>query len=183
MMMDMNKFTQRAQEAIAESQNIALRYRHQQLEGEHLHAALCAQQDGLIPRLLTLMEVDVPAYTAELERELEKLPSVSGGSQLYASRRFGELLAQAQEEGVIRYQSEADGSLCVLSAFADGSCLRMSRPGVTAFTVFKERLLIYALIVVGVCALVFAMVYLYDMRRRSVIRQVTDVLTDFSDGR
>ena len=93
-----------------------------------------------------------------------------------------ELLAQAQEEGVIRYQSEADGSLCVLSAFADGSCLRMSRPGVTAFTVFKERLLIYALIVVGVCALVFAMVYLYDMRRRSVIRQVTDVLTDFSDG-
>ena len=94
-----------------------------------------------------------------------------------------ELLAQAQEEGVIRYQSEADGSLCVLSAFADGSCLRMSRPGVTAFTVFKERLLIYALIVVGVCALVFAMVYLYDMRRRSVIRQVTDVLTDFSDGR
>ena len=94
-----------------------------------------------------------------------------------------ELLVQAQEEGVIRYQSEADGSLCVLSAFADGSCLRMSRPGVTAFTVFKERLLIYALIVVGVCALVFAMVYLYDMRRRSVIRQVTDVLTDFSDGR
>ena len=94
-----------------------------------------------------------------------------------------ELLAQAQEEGVIRYQSEADGSLCVLSAFADGSCLRMSRPGVTAFTVFKERLLIYALIVAGVCALVFAMVYLYDMRRRSVIRQVTDVLTDFSDGR
>ena len=94
-----------------------------------------------------------------------------------------ELLAQAQEEGVIRYQSEADGSLCVLSAFADGSSLRMSRPGVTAFTVFKERLLIYALIVAGVCALVFAMVYLYDMRRRSVIRQVTDVLTDFSDGR
>ena len=94
-----------------------------------------------------------------------------------------ELLAQAQEEGVIRYQSEADGSLCVLSAFADGSCLRMSRPGVTAFTVFKERLLIYTLIVLGVCALVFAMVYLYDMRRRSVIRQVTDVLTDFSDGR
>lgn len=94
-----------------------------------------------------------------------------------------DLLAQAQEDGVIRYQSDADGSLCVLSIFADGSSLRMSRPGVTAFTVFKERLLIYALIVAGVCALVFAMVYLYDMRRRSVIRQVTDVLTDFSDGR
>ena len=113
------------------------------------------------------------------------------GASLYDNRPGRErlteqehqLLEQAQLEGVIRYTSDADGSLCVLYAFSDGASLRMSRPGVTAFTVFGERLLIYALIVVGVCALVFALVYIYDMRRRSVIRQVTDVLTDFSDGR
>ena len=134
MMMDMNKFTQRAQEAIAESQNIALRYRHQQLEGEHLHAALCAQQDGLIPRLLTLMEVDVPAYTAELERELEKLPSVSGGSQLYASRRFGELLAQAQEN-TRQFADEYAGVehlyLALLGERGTPSARLMARHGVT----------------------------------------------------
>ena len=95
--MDLNAYTERAREAIAESQNIALRKQHQQLEGEHLHAALISRQDGFIPRLLTLMSVDLVAYAADLERELAKLPSVMGGSQLYASRRYGELLAHAQE--------------------------------------------------------------------------------------
>ena len=115
----------------------------------------------------------------------------AGGASLYDNRPGREhmtaqetdLLARAQEGEVIRYTSDADGSLCVLSAFPDGSALRMSRSGVTAFTVFKERLLIYTLIVLGVCVMVFFLVYLYDMRRRSIIRQVTDVLTDFSDGR
>ena len=95
--MDMNKFTQRAQEAIADSQSIALSMQHQQLDVEHLHLALVRQQDGLIPRLLQLMGVNVPAYTAAVEGELKKMPSVQGGSQLYASRRFGEVLTRAQE--------------------------------------------------------------------------------------
>ena len=95
--MDMNKFTQRAQEAIADSQSIALSLQHQQLDVEHLHLALVRQQDGLIPRLLQLMGVNVPAYTAAVEGELKKMPSVQGGSQLYASRRFGEVLTRAQE--------------------------------------------------------------------------------------
>ena len=95
--MDMNKFTQRAQEAIADSQSIALSMQHQQLDVEHLHLALVRQQDGLIPRLLQLMGVNVPAYTAAVEGELKKMPSVQGGSQLYASRRVGEVLARAQE--------------------------------------------------------------------------------------
>ena len=95
--MDMNKFTQRAQEAISDSQSIALSMQHQQLDVEHLHLALVRQQDGLIPRLLQLMGVNVPAYTAAVEGELKKMPSVQGGSQLYASRRFGEVLTRAQE--------------------------------------------------------------------------------------
>ena len=95
--MDMNKFTQRAQEAIADSQSIALSMQHQQLDVEHLHLALVRQQDGLIPRLLQLVGVNVPAYTAAVEGELKKMPSVQGGSQLYASRRFGEVLTRAQE--------------------------------------------------------------------------------------
>ncbi|MCL1964283.1 MAG: ATP-dependent chaperone ClpB [Firmicutes bacterium] len=95
--MDMNQFTQKARETIALSQDIALRRKHQQLDGEHLHAALLADKEGLIPRLLTLLNVDAAAYGAELDDELAKLPSVVGGSQLYASRRYGELLARAPE--------------------------------------------------------------------------------------
>ena len=95
--MDMNNITQRAQEAISDSQSIALSMQHQQLDVEHLHLALVRQQDGLIPRLLQLVGVNVPAYTAAVEGELKKMPSVQGGSQLYASRRFGEVLTRAQE--------------------------------------------------------------------------------------
>ncbi len=95
--MDMHKFTERAQQAVADAQDIALARRHPQLEGEHLHAALVKQRDGLIPRLLSLMGVDAAAYAAELEAELDRQPSVSGNGQLYASRRFGELLQKAQE--------------------------------------------------------------------------------------
>ena len=141
-----------------------------------------AEDDAQRVAILDTLPKDAKMGLAYFSRDGASLYDNRPGRE-HMTAQETELLAQAQEEGVIRYQSEADGSLCVLSAFADGSCLRMSRPGVTAFTVFKERLLIYALIVAGVCALVFAMVYLYDMRRRSVIRQVTDVLTDFSDGR
>ncbi len=94
--MDLNKFTEKARQAIADSQELALRHRHQQLEGEHLHLALASQKDGVIPRLLSLMNVDVGAYIEDLRAELAKLPSVQGGSQLYASRRLGELLSGAQ---------------------------------------------------------------------------------------
>ena len=141
-----------------------------------------AEDDAQRVAILDTLPKDAKMGLAYFSRDGVSLYDNRPGRE-HMTAQEADLLAQAQEDGVIRYQSEADGSLCVLSVFADGSSLRMSRPGVTAFTVFKERLLIYALIVAGVCALVFAMVYLYDMRRRSVIRQVTDVLTDFSDGR
>ena len=95
------------------------------------------------------------------------------------------LLSQSQGE-IIRYESDDAGDgrvLNTLYVFADGACLRMSRPGVSAFTVFGERLFIYAFLAVGACAIVFALVYFYDARRRSVIRQINDVLVDFAEGR
>lgn len=51
--MDINKLTQKAQEAVLESQNLAIKHKHQTIEGEHLHYAIILQNDGLIPRLLS----------------------------------------------------------------------------------------------------------------------------------
>ncbi len=97
--MNIEKFTQRAQEAIASSQEAALRHHHQQVDGEHLHLALLTQEDGLIPRLLGIMNVDKKMLEADLERELGKIPSVtgSGSDSLYATRRFSELLIKAED--------------------------------------------------------------------------------------
>ena len=97
--MNYDKFTQRAQEAIGASQELAIRHHHQQVDGEHLHFALLTQEDGLIPRLLGIMSVDKDMLEADLERELGKIPSVtgSGADSLYATRRFSELLLKAED--------------------------------------------------------------------------------------
>ncbi len=50
--MNFEKWTEKAQNAMMESQNIAVANGHQQLDGEHLHLALLTQEDGLISRLL-----------------------------------------------------------------------------------------------------------------------------------
>ncbi|MDR1599850.1 MAG: ATP-dependent chaperone ClpB [Oscillospiraceae bacterium] len=106
--MDLNQFTQKAQQAIGEAQEMAIARSHQQLEGEHLHLALVEQPEGLIPRLLGLMGVDAGAVRGALEDALRQQPSVQGGSQLYPSRRFMELLVKAQEEAK-RFHDEYTG--------------------------------------------------------------------------
>ena len=71
--MNIEKFTQNAQQAIMDCQNIAISEGHQMLDGEHLHLALLQQTDGLIPKLLKFMEVDPHLIIADLEEEMEKL--------------------------------------------------------------------------------------------------------------
>jgi ATP-dependent Clp protease ATP-binding subunit ClpB len=95
--MNIEQFTQRAKEAISSAQEVAIRHHHQQVDGEHLHYALLTQGDGLIPRLLGIIGVDGKTLENELERELNKIPSVSGpgAESLYATRRFTELLLSA----------------------------------------------------------------------------------------
>ncbi|MDR1571475.1 MAG: ATP-dependent chaperone ClpB [Clostridiales Family XIII bacterium] len=94
--MNFEKFTQNAQSAIAECQNIAVSEGHQQIDVEHLHLALLMQQDGLVPKLLKLMDAGVAEMTGELEGELERLPKVQGsGSNMYTTRRLNQALVNA----------------------------------------------------------------------------------------
>ena len=96
--MNFDKYTQNAQAAVADCQNIAIENGQQQLEGEHLHLALLRQQDGLVPKLLTYMGLDVDTLIRQVQQEIDRLPKVSGGSdQLYASRRFSKLLMAAEK--------------------------------------------------------------------------------------
>lgn len=96
--MNIEKYTQNAQSAVMDSQNIAISMGHQTLDGEHLHMALLVQKDGLIPRLLQHMKVDVNAVVASLQSELDKIPKVSGGVEgLYSSRRFSQLMMSAEK--------------------------------------------------------------------------------------
>ena len=96
--MNIEKYTQNAQQAVMDCQNIAISEGHQMLDGEHLHMALLMQKDGLIPKLLKYMNVDATAMIADVEEELEKLPKVSGNADnMYSSRRLSQLLMRAEK--------------------------------------------------------------------------------------
>jgi ATP-dependent Clp protease ATP-binding subunit ClpB len=75
--MDLNKLTQKSQEAVQAAQTKALRYGHVEADGEHLLLALLEQADGLVPRLFARMEIPVPAITHTIEQELERRPRTS----------------------------------------------------------------------------------------------------------
>lgn len=100
--MDMNKLTQKSQEAVQQAQAIALRYGHQEVDGEHLLASLLAQDSGLFPRMLTRMQVDSDILKSAVEKELAQQPKVSGPGveqdKIYVTQRFQKLFLSAQSE-------------------------------------------------------------------------------------
>ena len=96
--MNIEKYTQKMQGAILDAQSIANSYGHQQLEIAHVHYAIISDSDGLIPKLLEAMNVDVNCLKADLKSYLEKLPKVSGGSaQLYMSSELNNVLTKAEK--------------------------------------------------------------------------------------
>lgn len=108
--MDFDKFTEKTQEAIAKAQEIALRMKHQQVDGEHLHLALLTQENGLIPKLISFMGIDINLLISDVERELGKQPAIygSGAQNLYASRRLNEILLNASDEAA-KFKDEYTG--------------------------------------------------------------------------
>src|ERR1700704_4702789 len=100
--MDPNKLTQKTQEALHDAQTKALRFGHTEVDVEHLLLALLDQPEGLIPRLLAGMEVEVDALRNAVELYLEGRPRVSGPGakpgEVYVSRALSQLLDTAQRE-------------------------------------------------------------------------------------
>ena len=97
--MNIEKYTQNAQSAIIDCQNIAVEEGNQQVDGEHLHLALLMQKEGLIPKLLQVMEISTPEMIGALQAEIDKLPKVSGGADsMYSTRRLQELLVAAEKK-------------------------------------------------------------------------------------
>ena len=96
--MNIEKYTLKMQGAILDSQSIANSYGHQQLEIAHVHYAIISDSDGLIPKLLEAMNVDVKSLKDDLKSDLEKLPKVSGSSaQLYMSSELNNVLTKAEK--------------------------------------------------------------------------------------
>jgi ATP-dependent Clp protease ATP-binding subunit ClpB len=109
MKMNLEKFTQKAQMAIASSQEYAVRFDNQEIDAEHLNYSLVKQEDGLIPKLLGYMGIDVELYAKDIEEVLEKMPKIYGGAaSAYISRRLNQIIINAQDESK-RFKDEYTG--------------------------------------------------------------------------
>ena len=100
--MDINKFTDKAKEAVGEAQSIAAGMGHQETDAEHLALALVQQEKGIVPRILEQMGIQVKAFAVAIEGALRKRPSVSGTgmdpTKIVITQRLATILGEAQNE-------------------------------------------------------------------------------------
>jgi ATP-dependent Clp protease ATP-binding subunit ClpB len=95
--MTLDKFTLKAQDAVAVAQQIASEYGNQQIEPEHVIMAMLRDTEGIIPVILKKAGLNIPALETSLEHEIKKLPKVQGTglTQFYLSKRAQQLFAEA----------------------------------------------------------------------------------------
>ena len=96
--MNLNKFTEKAQEALQGAQKLADESRHTQFDVEHLLLALIDQEDGVVPQILRKLDANIEATRNQIETELNRQAQTSGTVQVYMSQRLGRVLDQAEKE-------------------------------------------------------------------------------------
>ena len=99
--MDFERFTERSQDVVQAAQTLAIEFGHPEMLGEHLLAALVAQRDGLIPRLIKSTGADPTRLEQDILENLETRARQSGpgaeAARLGASRRFQSILVKARQ--------------------------------------------------------------------------------------
>jgi ATP-dependent Clp protease ATP-binding subunit ClpB len=96
--MNINKYTEKAQEAILTAQQLAEREGHAEILPEHLLLALLEQKEGVVPEIVRKMNPDPMALAAAVRTELNRLPRAHGGSQVGLSSRLNQVFTAAEQE-------------------------------------------------------------------------------------
>ena len=109
--MQLDRFTEKAQEAVVAAQQLATRLNHAQIDPEHLLAALVGQQGGIVPSVLRKMGVDPTSLARTLDADLQKRPKAYGGSEAGIGPRLRAVVEAAEKEGGAEYYLiEQEGS-------------------------------------------------------------------------
>ena len=80
-MINYNKMTIKAQEALQETVQLSEKLSHQMLQVEHLAYAVISQQDGLLRPLLQKLGVNPDLLLTEIKKVIDSLPKVTGSAQ------------------------------------------------------------------------------------------------------
>ena len=133
-MLRFDKLTVKAQEALQAAQEMGARSGQQQIEPLHLLWALIAQGDGVVPPLLEKLGAPPAALASEIEKQIERLPKVSGVSQQYLSQASNDVLERAFDEAQRlkdEYVSTEHILLAIAAADRDPAGQLLARHGAT----------------------------------------------------
>src|SRR5215472_14107211 len=96
--MKIERFTDKAREALSEANDLAKQYNNSQIEVEHLLAALLKQDDGITQQIIQKAGGNIAAARRIVDGEVERLPRVYGGSEPGISPRLRKVLENAWQE-------------------------------------------------------------------------------------
>jgi len=99
--MDSNNLTQMSRQAVTDAQAVARRLNHNEVDTWHVLSALLSQENGVIPGLVEKMGVTASALQLAVDRELERLPKVTGSvdtSKIYVTQAVNDVLTRAEKE-------------------------------------------------------------------------------------
>ncbi len=136
--MNIDKYTQKAQEAIFQAQRLAQDLNHQAIEPAHLLLALIQQEDGVVPAVITRIAGSVLAIRQELTQELERRPKVYGsGGEVGLSRQAADVLSTAERyaKGMQDDYVSTEHILLGLTESIEGK--RLSQYGITKESILK----------------------------------------------
>ncbi|MBI1801403.1 MAG: AAA family ATPase [Chloroflexi bacterium] len=102
--MRFDRFTERAQDAIARAQDIMSRYKHSQLDVEHMLLASIEQPEGVITQVLLALKADLDLLRRRLDDALQTTPKTyfhthnAGPAQIFVTPRLKKVMDDAEEE-------------------------------------------------------------------------------------
>jgi len=121
--MDINRCTEKVQEALRTAQSKAVRLSNQQIDVEHLMSSLLEQEGGLAASVLNKADVNSGSLKSRLDQDLERLPKLStptgGPDQVYVATRLAKLLTDAEDEAKALKDEYVSVEHVLLAATAD----------------------------------------------------------------
>jgi ATP-dependent Clp protease ATP-binding subunit ClpB len=96
--MNLQKYTEKAQEAILTARQMAEEANQNQFEPVHMLLALIEQPEGVVPQILSRLGANIGMLAQELRAEIDKLPKVYGGAgQTYLSNALNSVANRAEK--------------------------------------------------------------------------------------
>jgi len=130
--MDLERYTQKAQQAILDAQQRAMDFRHSSVEPVHLLLALLRQAEGVAPAIATRIAGSPSMLVEELERDLAGRPKVYGGSERPGlSRATADALTAAERQASSMKDDYVSTEHLLLALAAGPEAARLKAYGVT----------------------------------------------------